>query len=388
MRYIQMSAFAAALLAAVPGYATPTGQISALTLATPSDHTTPVVTDLGNNGRLVGTAINSDLGRNRVVAWNTAGSVTYTGTDSNSNHNHSNPLINGAGEIAFTHLTVSNGVRQTRMVQSPRSGTLPRPSQFNVNEVYDLNEGGSAVGWTNKQAGTVLSPMWIIWRATPTSHNVSREGIGPAADSINDDGDAIGRGNSGNLHWMPQPNQPVTVYDFGRPSEIRSFNTEHRVLIKRSNGLWLVADLDDPTHDYNLPQQGTLPNILEEMNEASHIVGTAGGIPSLWAYNSETDLYTLHALSDLLPSEVADDWSLQTAEFINDDGLIYGMGSLNGVETPYLLAIDNDDLLRLAGRDIPFSGPDVPIPGGIVLALSGLLGLTLCQRRRRACAGR
>lgn len=110
-----------------------------------------------------------------------------------------------------------------------------------------------------------------------------------------------------------------------------------------------------------LPTLGDRPSKAKAINDAGVIVGTSAGRAALWSGDTVFDLNAFLGAADQ-----ADGWYLQSANDINDFGVIVGI-----------------EANSLTGATRAFELSPVPEPGTLALAFAGLGLLGLLARRRR-----
>jgi probable HAF family extracellular repeat protein len=210
------------------------------------------------------------------------------------------------------------------------------------------------------------------------------------AESINDSGQVVGSGPSGGYLWQPDapnmttgaffPIDPPSGFTSAFPSAI---NHSGMVVGSTATGipnnghafLW-TPDMPNGTTGSSV-DLGTLDGLTQsqahDVNESGTIVGSSGNGVRGFVWTSD-DL--MLDLNDLLDASGAG-WTLQSANAINDAGMIVGLG-----------LFDPDGPGGLAVVQRPFLLTPVPEPTSAAAGLAAALLPCASFTRRRAPAAR
>ena len=114
---------------------------------------------------------------------------------------------------------------------------------------------------------------------------------------------------------------------------------------------------------------------IKAINDAGEIVGNGKTSPMIWVNGKATDLNTL------LPANSG--WDLLSANDINDDGQIVGIGRYKGTEEAYLLTPQSGSVAVAGKTSIAIAGVLVPEPATFCLLILSA-GMIATRRPCRA----
>jgi probable HAF family extracellular repeat protein len=232
------------------------------------------------------------------------------------------------------------------------------------------NNLGTVVGWDAESDGHVRAVLWTNGQPTWIDPNAGEASL---ANAINDKGWIAGAtGPSSGAYHQPVVWHDGTATYLPLPPGATSggaaaINNAGQVLVTYTGaGLgnrFLLWDGGAETLLPSLPS-GDDSTFTDSLNTAGVVVGTSGGRAVYWRDGQIEDL------NDLISPDSG--WLLTNATSIDDAGDIVGYGTLDGVDTPFLLTPTGDGSFAASG---------IPEPASLALLA---LGSTVLLKRRRA----
>lgn len=315
----------------------------AFTPLTTFDGTNSGANAINDAGQVVGYT-----GRGAVV-WNGTSPTLLAGLLGGDQPGSTATSINGAGQIvgvnAWGAAAAWNGATQTTL-------------DMGQSNAWGINDAGQAVGMSRQGQAAV-------WNGATRTVLSPGGGKGYA---INNGGEVAG--------CVCSPDQYVSqavVWNAGvvtvlggewgasNGSAGLAINDAGQVVGYGTSHATMVPVLWNGTTPTILPTLGTTPSRAKAINDAGQIVGISAGHAVLWSGDAVTDLNTFLGAADQ-----AAGWVLQSANDINDSGVIVG--------TEY-------NSLTNATRAFELS--PIPEPGSLGLAVAGLGFIGLVARRQR-----
>jgi len=295
----------------------------------------------------------------QVVGFTAAGAVVWNGTSPTllagllgGDQNGSTATgINGAGQIvgvnAWGAAAAWNGATQTPL----------EPGNSNA---WGINDAGQSVGMSRQGQA-------VVWNGA-TRTVLSPTPGGGKAYAINNGGEIAGCDCSPDQYFSQAVvwNAGVETvlggtWSSSNGSAALGLNEAGQVVGYGTTHATMVPVLWNGTTPTILPTLGTRPSRAKAINDAGLIVGISAGHAALWSGDAVTDLNTFLGATDR-----AEGWYLQSANDINDFGVIVGI-----------------EANSVTGATRAFELSPVPEPGSLALAFAGLGLLGLVARRKR-----
>lgn len=284
------------------------------------------VTGINNVGQLSGDVRTAD-GTWHAVRWD-GGVATYLGTPTGLES--STYGINDQGLVVGT---IGSSPSWKAVIWNGNSPTfLPSPG-VNHAVATAINEQGTVVGYVDTPR--YLAAQWAI--GGPVTLPVSEPYTpGTSGNAINNSGQIVGsRTYGGNSDIYP------VLWSNGVQIDLQTSGSYAHALDINDSGEIVgygVASFGAPTRVMFWDANGVLTmgpdnSFARSINNRGQVVGVMNGRPTLWDDGAAIDLS-----NSLAPDLATQGWTLDYVAYINDNGLIYGGASLNGVSYGVLLS--------------------------------------------------
>lgn len=301
---------------------------------------------INDQGQVVGVSDRS------AVVWNGSTPTLLAGLSGSDQQGSYATNINNAGQIAgvngWNGAAVWNGNTQTALGPIQGSGSFAWGIN-NAGQVAGMSDQGQAVVWNNATS-TFLSPgggkAYAVNNAGLVAGCLCSPDQYASQAVVWNDGTVIVLGGQ----WgSSNGSAALAINDAGQVAGYGNFHAS------------LVPVVWNGTTPTILPTLSGLPSKAKAINDEGQIVGFSAGHAVLWSGGSLTDLNQFLGAQDK-----AAGWYLQTANDINDFGVIVGT-----------------EVNSLTGATRAFELSPVPEPGSFGLALAGLGLLGFVARRKR-----
>ncbi len=349
--------------------------------------------DVNDSGKVAGYVANQgnqNIYYNLPFTWTQAGGIssrpalgaTIAGVGGTGTGGKVEAVNNSGIMAGYSFTGVGNAFHATKWDANGNAidlGTLGG----SFSEAFDINNGGQAVGYAYGAGNTQMRP--VVWSAngTPTELGTLAGGPGGKAFAINDLGETVGYAFLPVGRW--DLNNRAVIWRNGTVTELGTLGGSESYALDINNLGQVVGTAQKTAASYNAPfiwQNGVMTEILGVgpglggnawgINDHGQVVGdsnpTVGGVGDtnhafIWENGVTVDL------NDVSITTVANgQWVLRHAYEINNQGQIVGLGTLNGVQTAFLLT--------------PDVAP-VPEPETYALMLAGLGLVGFAARRRK-----
>ena len=347
--------------------------------------------DVNDSGKVAGYVLgqaSQNVYYNLPLSWTQAGGVsgmptlgaTIAGTGGAGTGGKAEAVNNSGVMAGYSFTGVGNTFHATKWDANGNAvdlGTLGG----SFSEAFDINNAGQVVGYSYNTGNTQMRP--VVWSAngSPTDLGSLAGGPGGKALAINDLGEAVGYAFKPYDQWGSVYDRAVvwrngTVTELGTLGGNESFaydiNNLGQVVGTSQAGSRVGAFIWE--NGVMTEIIGVGPSIHGSLaygiNDHGQVVGESGmgGVGDtshafIWQNGVTVDLNNVS-----ITTVANGQWVLRHAYEINNKGQIVGLGTLNGVQTAFLLT------------------PDVaPVPEpetyALMLAGLGLLGWKLRSRR-------
>jgi probable HAF family extracellular repeat protein len=263
--------------------------------------------------------------------------------------------LNDAGEAVGFSQNAPEGINYPEEAFLDNQGMLTDLGTLggNVSVATSINASGQVVGYSTTTSGNYLLQDGFIWRQGVGMQDLGALTVGGSSGAlaINDGGDVVGYSTTSvNETTPPSPTDAVLWSQGGPPQNLRTLPggaSSEATGINASDQVvgysTITMNANSPNHAFlwsqanGMADLGTLAGYTDSyaaaINSSGEVVGYAlGGLAShAFIYNDGqmTDLNAYLAAGS--------NWVLSTATAINDQGVVVGMGYLNGVPSGYEL---------------------------------------------------
>jgi probable HAF family extracellular repeat protein len=267
--------------------------------------------------------------------------------------------LNDAGEVVGFSQNAPEGINYPEEAFLDNHGTLTDLGTLggNVSVATSVSASGQVVGYSTTTSGNYLLQDGFIWRPGVGMQDLGAltAGGSSGALAINDAGDVVGYSTTSvNETTPPSPTDAVLWSQGGPPQNLRTLpggGSSEATGINASDQVvgysTISMSANSPNHAFlwsqanGMQDLGTLTGYTDSyaaaINSSGEVVGYAldnaiGGLPSHAFIYNDGQMTDLNAY---LPA--GSNWVLSTATAINDQGVVIGMGYLNGVPSGYEL---------------------------------------------------
>lgn len=290
-------------------------------------------TAINNRGEVAGTAMDEN-GEYRAFRWS-AGQMNNLGTLPGGDYSYASG-INMAGEVVGVARNLEGEEQAFLWHDGMLSGLDPLPSGGMSRHAYGINDAAQIAGVAETAQGELRAAQWLGDHISEISTSES------AAHAINRDQKIAGMAETveGSIHamlWASGLAQDLDAPD-GAESIARAISDDDRIVgsFRDSANVRHAFAWNGSMSDLDSSLSGASG---EGVNTRGQVVGYAeveGGTTRALLWQNEKTL----DLNDLLPP--GSDWLLDSAEDVNDFGVIVGKGQIDGAARAYVLTPDTD----------------------------------------------
>jgi len=348
--------------------------------------------DVNDSGKVAGYVANQgnqNIYYNLPFTWTQAGGIssrpalgaTIAGVGGAGTGGKAEAINNSGVMAGYSFTGVGNAFHATKWDANGNAIDLGTMGG-NWSEAFDINNGGRVVGYSYNAGNTQMRP--VVWSAngTPTDLGSLAGGPGGKALAINDQGDAVGYAFLPYDKWGSVYDRAV-IWRNGTVTELGTLGGDESFAYDINNLGQVVGSSQAASRvGAFIWQNGVMTEIIGVgpsnfgsnaygINDHGQVVGESGmgGVGDtshafIWENGVTVDLNNVS-----ITAVANGQWVLRHAYEINTQGQIVGLGTLNGVQTAFLLT--------------PDVAP-VPEPETYALMLAGLGLVTLRLRRPRS----
>lgn len=290
-------------------------------------------TAINNRGVVAGTAMDEN-GEYRAFRWS-AGQMNNLGTLPGGDYSYASG-INMAGGVVGVARNLGGEEQAFLWHDGTMSGLDPLPSGGMSRHAYGINDAAQIAGVAETAQGELRAAQWDGEEVSEISTSES------AAHAINHDQKIAGMAETaeGSIHamlWASGLAQDLDAPD-GAESIARAISDDDRIVgsFRDSANVRHAFAWNGSMSDLDSSLSGASG---EGVNTRGQVVGyseVAGGTTRALLWQNEKTL----DLNDLLPP--GSDWLLDSAEDVNDFGVIVGKGQIDGAARAYVLTPDVD----------------------------------------------